>query len=212
MSKQKPKSDNSYTKKLEADLKTARKKVRELKKYIQEQEDNFHLRMFEHIEAITHDYSLLLNPYPVKIKTSDKGNTGVFEFKITDVICVISDDRIKTVHLRRKSIDIKGVKKASDNIIVNRNKLTIEQFRLELDSRGFHLVQVDRGLLVNAMFYKIEPGKLELLLKDKTRPEIASFEIGKDYMQTYIQKRKDLFEIVSLHKMYLRYIKWVNTL
>jgi len=212
MSKQKPKSDNAYTKKLEADLKTARKKVRELKKYIQEQEDNFHLRMFEHIEAITHDYSLLLNPYPVKIKTSDKGNTGVFEFKITDVICVISDERIKTVHLRRKSIDIKGVKKASDNIIVNRNKLTIEQFRLELDSRGFHLVQVDRGLLVNAMFYKIEPGKLELLLKDKTRPEIASFEIGKDYMQTYIQKRKDLFEIVSLHKMYLRYIKWVNTL
>ena len=212
MSKQKPKSVNAYTKKLEADLKTARKKVRELKKYIQEQEDNFYLHMFEYIEAIKHDYSLLLNPYPVKIRTSDKGNTGVFEFKITDVICVVSDERIKTIHLRRKSIDIKGVKKASDNIIVNRNKLTIEQFRLELDSRGFHLVQVDRGLLVNAMFYKPEPGKLELLLKDKPRPDITSFNIGKDYIQTYIQKRKDLFEIVSLHKMFLRYIKWVNTL
>ena len=212
MSKQKPKSVNAYTKKLEADLKTARKKVRELKKYIQEQEDNFYLHMFEHIEAIKHDYSLLLNPYPVKIRTSDKGNTGVFEFKITDVICVVSDERIKTIHLRRKSIDIKGVKKASDNIIVNRNKLTIEQFRLELDSRGFHLVQVDRGLLVNAMYYKHKPGKLELLLKDKPRPDITSLSIGKDYMKTYIQKRKDLFEIASLHKMFVRYIKWVNTL
>jgi hypothetical protein len=206
MSKQKPKSDNAYTKKLEADLKAARKKVRELKKYIQEQEDNFHLRMFEHIEAITHDYSLLLNPYPVKIKTSDKGNTGVFEFKITDVICVVSDERPKLIYLRKKAVDIKGVKPAAEIVIVNRNEFKIEGLQREIDGRGMHLVQVERGLLVNAMYYKHEPGKLELLLKDKPRPDITSFNIGKDYMQTYIQKRKDLAEIVSLHKMFVRYI------
>lgn len=191
---------------LEAKLKAAHKKIRELKTYIKEQEANFHLSMFEGIEAITHNYSVLLDPYPVKIRTSDKGNSGVYELKVTDVVCVVSNDRVKKIYLRKKVADIEGRASATSLVSVNRNNLTIQQMRQELDSIGYHLIQVGRGVLVNTMYYKNQNLKLELALKDVSNTDILSFKISKDYLRIFTEKQKDLKEIVLLHKTFVRYI------
>lgn len=192
--------------KLKAQLNKAKRDNRQLKKYIQEQEDQFPLRVFEYIENITHDYSILLHPYPVNIKASDKGNMGVFEFKVTDVICVEADDRLKKIYLRRKIADIEGRTMPQSLITVNRNKLTIEQLRQEIDSRSYHLVQVGRGLLVNTMYYKPKLSGVELTLQNITHADIANFNIAEEYLKVFVQKRNELVKIVSLHKSLVRYI------
>jgi hypothetical protein len=191
---------------LKAKLKVARGEIRELKQYIQEQEDIFPLRMFEHIEAITHHQSLLLNPYPVKIKTSDKGNKGVFECSVRNVICIVSLGRLKRIYLRKKVVDIEGRTAPKNLIIINRNNLKVDQLLQQLDSSSFHLVQVSKGLIVNTAYYAPLSGKLELQLKDVKFPNIASFKISNDNLKVFIEKRTDLYKIASLHRMFVRYI------
>jgi hypothetical protein len=200
------KSLEAENERLKVQLKKSKEKNLQLKRYIQEQEDQFYVKMFDFIQNINHQNSILLHPYPIKIKASDKGNAGVFEINIKDVLCVVSDTRLKQIHLRRKVADIEGRTLPKSVISVNRNKLTIEQLQKEMDSIGYHLVQIGRGILINTMYYKPILDGAELTLQDIKNPHILTFKIGKDYLKEFIQKREDLRQIVSLHKRFVSYI------
>ena len=197
--------------KLRFELKQVKEENSLLKEHIREREQQFFLDMYVYIEAIIHEYSRILNPTPVKIKASSNGKGELFEVSIKDVICIVSQGRKKHIYLDRPIENyLIGDCRETNVIIVNRD-LTLDGLRTELDSLGYHLTQVDKGTVVNTKYYKLTQKGLELQLKKQPHKGLSKFSIVDIYRREYAEKKRTIDEIVSLHKLFVRYIGWASS-
>ncbi len=184
-------------------LSVANKTIRELKSELSTNKKYWTLYLFELVQTELEKYNFLLNPLPIQVHASEDHKPLTYLIKPTDVICVIANKKKKDVYLKSVIKNIEGVLYQSDIITVNRGKLTMSQFCLELDNIGFHLVQISRSVLVNVACYHQNKKKLHLLI-DPKYSSYKEFEISPDFINEY-QKKKNLYDdVLSLQRIACR--------
>jgi len=169
-------------------------------------ENDFAIRLYTAIEQITTDYSTHLNPEPVKIKTSDLGNQEEFLIKVSDIICILSDGRMKHIYLKSKIENKKGRYRETELITVNDNDMGLEALRHHLDSISYHLIQVRRNAVVNLKYYSLNKETLQVTSEELAKRNLPRLKITKAYKEDFIERKLMLNKIISLQEKLVRYI------
>jgi hypothetical protein len=177
--------------------------IKELNEEIDLNRKNWTLYFFDIVQTELEKYHYVFNPHPVNVKASHNNKPLTYSLKPTDIICVIADGKEKHIYLKSAIKNSEGILFKTDKIPVNRNNLTLAEFRDELDSLSYFLVQISRSVIVNIDCYHKNKKKLQLLL-DTEYPECKAFNIGENFITDY-QKKKDSFDyVVSLQRLNAR--------
>lgn len=189
--------------KLSKQLAAAKKTIQELKSEIRSNKKNWALYLFEVMQTELEKYNLVLNPLPILVEASFNHKSLTYQIKVTDIICVIADKKKKDIYLKSETKNIEGELNKTDIITVNRSNLTMAQFCKDLDSVGYHFVQISRSALVNVAHYHQKNDTLQLLIESKYA-SAKEFEITKNHIKEY-QKKKDQYEyVLSLQRLATR--------
>jgi hypothetical protein len=189
--------------KLKHTIKLLRKKVKEQKELIADYQNNWMINLFNSLEAITNEYSILLNPPPQKIKASFKNQSESFEVKIAETVGVFSDGRTKMIFLTEKINSI-GSNERNTNLILKESEF--EPLLKCLDSIKLHLCQVDKSYFVNVKYYNLKQD--EIICNIKVANEKFTYqriEINKKYKANFIEMKTNFDKIYSLQKVLVDY-------
>lgn len=190
-------------KKLKHTIKLLRKKVREQKELIADYQNNWMINLFNSVEAITNEYSILLNPPPQKIKASFKNQSELFEVKIAETVGVFSDGRTKMIFLSEK-INSVGSNERNTNLILKESKF--DPLLKSLDSIKLHLCQVDKSYYVNVRFYNLRQD--EIICNVNVANEKFKYqriEINNKYKDNFVKMKTNFDKIYSLQKVLVDY-------
>jgi hypothetical protein len=189
--------------KLKHTIKLLRKKVKEQKELIADYQNNWMINLFNSLEAITNEYSILLNPPPQKIKASFKNQSELFEVKIAETVGVFSDGRTKMIFLTEK-INSLGSNERNTNLILKESEF--EPLLKSLDSIKLHLCQVDKSYFVNVKYYNLKQD--EIICNIEVANEKFTYqriEINKKYKANFIEMKTNFDKIYSLQKVLVDY-------
>ena len=189
--------------KLKHTIKLLRKKVKEQKELIADYQNNWMINLFNSLEAITNEYSILLNPPPQKIKASFKNQSELFEVKIAETVGVFSDGRTKMIFLTEK-INSVGSNERNTNLILKESEF--EPLLKSLDSIKLHLCQVDKSYFVNVKYYNLKQD--EIICNIEVANEKFAYqriEINKKYKANFIEMKTNFDKIYSLQKVLVDY-------
>lgn len=189
--------------KLKHTIKLLRKKVKEQKELIADYQNNWMINLFNSLEAITNEYSILLNPPPQKIKASFKNQSELFEVKIAETVGVFSDGRTKMIFLTEK-INSVGSNERNTNLILKESEF--EPLLKSLDSIKLHLCQVDKSSFVNVKYYNLKQD--EIICNIEVANEKFTYqriEINKKYKANFIEMKTNFDKIYSLQKVLVDY-------
>ena len=189
--------------KLKLTVQLLKKKVKEQNELIADYKNNWLLNLFNALDAITNEYSILLNPPPQKIKASYKNQGEVFEIKIADTVGVFADGRTKMIFLTEK-INTVGSNERTTNLVLKESEF--EPLLKSLDSIKLHLCQVDKSNFVNVKYYNLK--RNEIVCKVKVGNEkfvYEKIEINKKYRANFIEMKTNFEKIYSLQKLFVDY-------
>lgn len=190
--------------KLKLQLLESEQTIKELREQIESHRKNWVLYLFDIFEREFLEYHTIFNPHPKDVKASYNNKTLIYSLKPTDIVCIISDGKQKNIYLKSEIANTGGELHKTNKIIVNRNDLTLPDFRYELDSLSYHLVQISRSVIVNLDCYHQNKKKLQLLLDTKYN-ECKVFPIGENFMDDYKIKKESFEDAVSLQRLNARY-------
>ena len=203
------KNQITRVKPLKTQLREAKAEIKRLQEELEENKRNSILYHFMVVEEEIHKHHLYFNPYPVVIPATYKNKSLKYKISPTQVICIVSDDRTKTIYLSEAIENFEGELRKTDKIVINNNKLSLERLRHLIDSLGFHLVLVSKGEVFNLGKYRLN--KTTIQIKEKPRYAVCkSFKIGSNFLGNF-QKRKDhydgLYALASLQRSSVPYKK-----
>ncbi|MBS1737540.1 MAG: hypothetical protein JSS98_13175 [Bacteroidetes bacterium] len=187
---------------LKTKIKQLEKIVGSQKSIITEYETNWHLKLFNDLEIILQQYTLLTDPPPVKIKTSFKNHAAHYEVKPANIIGIYSKGRTKQI-LLDVAIANSGSSKSQTNILYTESNL--EELQKLIDPGDFLFSLPKRGIFTNVKYHNLEDN---LLITDTiTIPSLMKFgniKVDSKIADEFIKKKKAYEHISSLQKNQLR--------
>ncbi len=183
-------------------IKKLRREIKAKNELIQEYERSWSLKLFNDLETILNEYSVLLNPAPVVIKSSYKNRGYLFEIKPGNVITLFSKGRTKALILNEPIPNQGSAEIYTDIVYTERGFLELANL---LDKNRFLLCQISRSCFVNLQYYNL--GNNEVVTKEinnKSFARYSSINITRTHKQEFVLKKNTYQHVSSLQKDQLR--------
>lgn len=197
-------SPDAEIKKLKATVKLLRNEISEKNRLLQSYERDWALKLFDDLQIIQNEYSILLKPPPVVVKGSFKNQGYSFQIKVGDIVGLFSKGRTKIILLNKPVSYVGGDETVTDVIYT---EMGFPELLKQLDQSNFHFCQVNRSCCVNIRYYDLV--NTELII-DKPAHGIsekyARIKISKSNIADFIAKKNAYRHISSLQKNQFRYI------
>lgn len=202
--KKSPQSTDAEIQKLKETVKLLKKEIREKNRLLLEYEKDWALKLFDDLQIILNEYSILLKPPPVIVKGSFKNQGYCFQIEVGDIIGLFSKARTKAI-LINKPIPNVGSSEIVTDVI--HTEMGFPELLNQLDRSGFHFCQVNRSCFVNLKYYnlatyEVVTDKIANSLFDKN----SHIKLSKRHVADFIAKKTAYHHIGSLQKDQFRYI------
>ena len=99
--KSSPQSKNAEIQKLKETVKLLRKKIKEKNQLLLSYERDWALKLFDDLQTILNEYSILLKPPPLIIKGSYKNQGYSFQVEVGQIVGLFSKARTKAILLTK---------------------------------------------------------------------------------------------------------------
>lgn len=187
-----------------------KKKVEEQKKTIQHQENlieeykhNHLLNLFNSIEAIINEYSILLHPPAVKVKSSFKNLSEEYKVQPENIIGIFSVGRRKDI-LMNRMISGTGSNERDTDVIYYDGSW--ENLIPLLGKNNILLCQIDRGTFINVNCYNLLNNELVCdWIINENYSDYSVIPLSKKHKQEFIEKKSTFMKIFSLQNLLVRY-------
>jgi DNA-binding LytR/AlgR family response regulator len=160
------------------------------------------LYMFELIDLLLGNYSLLLNPHRIEIRSSLNQKACFFSIDIKNVVCIIADERAKYIYLKKAIKSVEGKLHKTNKIALNEN---LKNICNKLDSSKVHLAQVSKSVAVNVAYYDLDGENLIINTKDLEFIECEKIPISKSYIKSFKIQKEAIDSFLLLQKKLLAY-------
>ena len=188
-------------------LKKARRIIKELRRELAEVKIDWAHYLFNLIDLEIKRYHVKLNPLPSSIKASYANKPLLYEVNVKDIIAIVSSQRVKTIYLSNEIQNTEGRLRKTNQIVVNRNKLTLEELCNEIESINFFLVQVTKNTCINIRYFSTDWQYIYINEKKDRLQTLQKIKIGKHYLSNFKNRKADFDDTVSLHNVMLQYKK-----
>lgn len=198
------KSPAAEIKKLKATVKLLRNEISEKNRLLQSYESDWALKLFDDLQIIQNEYSILLKPPPVVVKGSFKNQGYSFQIKVGDIVGLFSKGRTKVILLNKPVSYVGGDETVTDVIYTETG---FPELLKQLDQSNFHFCQVNRSCCVNIRYYNLVSTELVIdKMAHNISEKYARIKISKRYVADFIAKKNAYRHISSLQKDQFRYI------
>lgn len=191
-------------KKLKETVQLLQEEIREKNRLLREYETDWALKLFNDLETIQGEYSVLLKPPPLILKGSYKNQGYRFQIEVGDIIGLFSRARTKMI-LLNKSVSDNGGSELTTDVIYTETAFT--ELLHQLDRSNFYFCQVNRSCCVNIRYYSMTDN--EVVTDKIVNPLFDRYshcKVSKRYVADFIAKKKAYRQINSLQKDQLRNI------
>jgi hypothetical protein len=190
--------------KLKATVKLLRNELSEKTRLLQSYERDWALKLFDDLQTIQNEYSLLLKPPPVVVKGSFKNQGYSFQIKVGDIVGLFSKRRTKVILLNKPTSCVGGYDPVTDVIYTETG---FPELLKQLDQSNFHFCQVNRSCCVNIRYYDLVNTELVIdKMLHSISEKYARIKISKRNVADFISKKNSYRHISSLQKDQFRYI------
>lgn len=198
-------SPDAEIQKLKATVKLLRNEIREKNRLIQSYESDWALKLFDDLQTIQNEYSILLKPPPVVVKGSYKNQGYSFQVKVGDIVGLFSKGRTKII-LLNNPVSCVGADETVTDVIYT--EMGFPELLKQLDQSNFHFCQVKRSYCVNIRYYNLVSTELIIdKMAHSISEKYARIKISKSYVADFIAKKNTYRHISSLQKDQFRYIQ-----
>ena len=133
--KNSPQSKDAEVLKLKATVKLLRNEISEKNRLLQSYERDWALKLFDDLQIIQNEYSILLKPPPVVVKGSFKNQGYSFQIKVGDIVGLFSKGRTKIILLNKPVSYVGGDETVTDVIYT---EMGFPELLKQLDQSNFH--------------------------------------------------------------------------
>jgi len=202
--KSSPQSKNAEIQKLKETVKLLRKKIKEKNQLLLSYERDWALKLFDDLQTILNEYSILLKPPPLIIKGSYKNQGYSFQVEVGQIVGLFSKARTKAILLTKPIPNIGSNEIITDVIYT---EMGFPELSNQLDRSGLHFCQINRSCYVNLRHYnlvnnEVATNKIANSLFDK----YSLIEVSRRHLADFIAKKNAYQHISSLQKDQLHYI------
>lgn len=202
--KSSPQSKNAEIQKLKETIKLLRKKIKEKNRLLLSYKRDWALKLFDDLQTILDQYSLLLKPPPLVLRGSYKNQGHSFRVEVGDIIGLFSKARTKAILLTKPIPNIGSNEIVTDVIYTETG---FPELLKQVDQSNFHFSQVSRSCCVNIRYYSLNEkevvtGSIANTLFNK----YSRCRISEKNRADFIAKKETYQHISSLQKEQLRYI------
>ncbi len=201
-------SPDAEIQELKATVKLLRNEISEKNRLLQIYERDWFIKLFDDLQIIQNEYSILLKPPPVVVKGSFKNQGYSFQINVGDIVGLFSKGRTKVILLNKPVSYVGGYEIITDLIYTETG---FPELLKQLDQSNFHFCQVNRSCCVNIRYYNLM--STELVIDKMTHnifEKYARIKISKRCVADFIAKKNAYRHISSLQKDQFRYI--LNTI
>lgn len=182
-----------------------KKTIKELKEYIKKYHQNYAMNMFNSLQAIIGEYSMLLNPSAVKIKATYKNKSEFFDVSVSNILFIEANGREKNIVLEIPISSYGGDENRTTSRISVSNSWGI--LLNDLDRIGFHLFPINKKMYVNVKYFAYENNyaisNSKLPIKYKTDENL--FKVAKSHLEHFRERRENYVRVFSLQKILVDY-------
>ena len=190
-----PEKENRRLKEI---IKTLEREIKAKNELIQEYEKDWALKLFNDLETVFSEYSVLLNPPSVVIKSSYKNRGYFFEIKSENVIGLFSKGRTKLL-LLNEPIPNQGSTEIVTDVVYTEQ--VFPELTNLLDRSNFHFCQVSRSCFANLKYYNLINKKVVTTeINNKSFVRYSSINITKAHKHEFILRKNTYQHISSLQK------------
>jgi hypothetical protein len=166
--------------------------------------ENYLMNMFNSLQAVIGEYSILLDPEPVKIKATYKNKSELFEVRVSNILCLISIGREKKIILRSPINSFGGDEtRKTSSISISQNW---ELLKKNLDRIGFHLFPISKTIYVNVKYYSYDNN--QAITKSKLPngfEEYSSITVTKNHIEHFRERKENYMKVHLLQKLLVGY-------
>ena len=197
-------SRDAQLKKLRETVKRLSKEIKEKDRLLLSYERDWALKLFDDLQTILNEYSILLIPPPLIVKGSYKNQGYSFQVEVGQIVGLFSEARTKAILLTKPIPNIGSNEIVTDVIYT---EMGFPELSNQLDRGGLHFCQINRSCYVNLRHYnlvnnEVATNKIENSLFDK----YSHIEVSKRHVADFIAKKNAYHHISSLQKDQLHYI------
>jgi len=145
-------SPDAEIKRLKATVKLLRNEISEKNRLLQSYERDWALKLFDDLQTIQNEYSILLKPPPVVVKGSFKNQGYSFQINVGDIVGLFSKRRTKVILLNKPTSYVGGDETVTDVIYTETG---FPELLKHLDQSNFHFCQVNRSCCVIIRTYDL---------------------------------------------------------
>lgn len=186
-------------------LNQARMALKALKKELRDEKASWAIQLWMLIEDEVEELSIFYNPWPVKVKATYGGKSLIYEIRVVDILCILSEGRVKYIYTKKPYKNEEGPLQITEKIMVDQNDLTLEKLCKHMDSLEGHLVVVGRGKAINMAHYHFSGSEFEAFTKSRKHTKINTIKSGTGYIENYIERKKWFDDFRSLQRLRSRY-------
>lgn len=190
--------------KLKETVKLLRKEIIEKDRLLIDYQRDLALNLFDDLQIIQDEYSILLKPPPLIIKGSYRNQGYSFQIEVGDIVGLFSKARTKAILLNKPVSDIGGCEFVTDVIYTETG---FPELLNQLDRSSFHFCQINRSCCVNIRYYSLT--NTEVVTEKIVNPLFDKYshcKISKRHVADFIAKKNAYQHISSLQKEQLRNI------
>jgi hypothetical protein len=199
-----PQSKDAEVKKLKATVKLLRKEIREKNRLLLSYERDWALKLFDDLQTILDQYSLLLKPPPLLLRGSYKNQGYSFRVEVGDIIGVFSKGRTKVILLNKPVSYVGSYETVTDVIYMETG---FPELLKQVDQSNFHFSQVSRSSCVNIRYYSLNEKEVVTdSIANALFNKYARCRVSKKNRTDFMAKKEAYQHISSLQKEQLRYI------
>jgi hypothetical protein len=166
--------------------------------------ENYLINMFNSLQAITGEFSILLNPEPLKIKATCKNQSELFLIQTSNIICIVADGREKKILLKSPINTYGGEETRTTSIISTSNNWKL--LKKEVDRIGFHLFPINKTVYVNVKYFSFENNCAITKAKLPVGFEkYNSVKITKNHVDHFRERKENYLRVFRLQKQLVDY-------
>jgi hypothetical protein len=164
---------------------------------------NWSLALFSHFQEILSKHRSELDPTIVNVAATNNRQSLIYEINPKDVVCVKTEGKKKFIFLKEKIKNIEGPLHITDQVVVNRNKYTLENLCADLDILNFRLVMASDRAIVNVEYYHRFKKTLQLI-HPYAHHKCKSITLGQLYINDYEKVKNHFDDLISLQRLSFR--------
>lgn len=181
-------------------IKELKRENRKLKK--ENEYYNSPIFMWDTCQVIKGEYSTLLNPPKTKFHTTKSQKACSFEIDINDIVCVLSNGKVKWICFKEPQSSLAGISHTSNKLSYTGS---LNNFCQEFDKLGIHLCQISKSVVVNIFYYSLDRKILRLIDPHKSIKENCdNLTMSKEYTESFLSRKSDLKNIITFLKIDFR--------